>query len=436
MQDRSLRCSRRKFLARAAGLTFAGGIVAGSAAGQTPAGELHTRPPQPGGEGRRPIALVCTVYRSQSYACLLAERFLHGYPRDGRLHVPPQQLCTVHVDQTPVNDLSRHLGREFGIHVTRSIPDALTRGTGRLAVEGVLLVGEHGNYPRNDRGQILYPRYEMMEQIVSVFRQTGQSVPVFNAKHLSYRWDRCRQMAAWADKLGFPLLAGGTVPVTWRRPELELSTGGVVEEALVAAYGPTEVYGFDALDALQAMVERRRGGESGVRAVTCLSGPAVWKAGDEGRWSWDLLEAALARSETVGLGDVRHNVGRVAVGNMPAAPPVAFLVEYRDGLRGAVLLLNGHLQDFCFAARVQGEDRPLSCSFHQPGLPGAKHFDRLAATIEQFFATGRPPYPKERALLTSGALEAVMDSHHQRGTRIETPQLAFPYTASEKFAQT
>ena len=26
--------------------------------------------------------------------------------------------------------------------------------------------------------------------------------------------------------------------------------------------------------------------------MTCLEGDAVWKAGDDGLWSWDLLEAA------------------------------------------------------------------------------------------------------------------------------------------------
>ena len=57
---------------------------------------------------------------------------------------------------------------------------------GKLAVEGVLLIGEHGNYPRNDKGQILYPRLEMMEQIAAAFRKAGRSVPVFNDKHLSY----------------------------------------------------------------------------------------------------------------------------------------------------------------------------------------------------------------------------------------------------------
>src|SRR5207244_2933023 len=159
-------------------------------------------------------------------------------------------------------------------------------------------------------------------------------------------WDHARQMVRWAQELNFPLMAGSSLPVTWRRPELELPLGAPVEDALVAAHGPIEVYGFHALETLQCMVERRRGGETGVRAVTCLTGPAVWRAGDQGQWRWEMLEHALGRSDTVSPGDVRHNVGRSAVGGMPAAPATAFLVEYRDGLRGAVLLLNGHLQDF------------------------------------------------------------------------------------------
>ena len=32
-----------------------------------------------------------------------------------------------------------------------------------------------------------------MEQIVAVFRKTGQTVPVFNDKHLSYTYDKARQ---------------------------------------------------------------------------------------------------------------------------------------------------------------------------------------------------------------------------------------------------
>lgn len=109
------------------------------------------------------------------------------------------------------------MGREFDIPVTRSITEALTDGN-KLAVEGVLLIGEHGNYPRNDKQQILYPRYEFMEEIVRVFRKTGQSVPVFNDKHLSYSWEKAKKMFDWSRELKFAFMAGSSLPVTWRAP--------------------------------------------------------------------------------------------------------------------------------------------------------------------------------------------------------------------------
>jgi hypothetical protein len=430
MRDRSLRCSRRKFLAQAAGLTLAAGLPASAGAQppETPAG-FRARPPKPPTDGRTPLAVITTVYRPLSHAYHIAGRFIQGYTRDGAFHVPRQYVRSLYVDQTPENDLSRELGREFGIRVTRDIADALTDDSGRLAVDGVLLIGEHGNYPRNDKGQILYPRYEFLEQIVAVFRKAGRAVPVFNDKHLSYSPTRARQMVAWSQELSFPLMAGSSLPVTWRRPELELPAGAALEDGLVAGYGPIEVYGFHALEALQVMMERRHGGESGVKAVTCLTGKDVWRAGDGGLWSWELLEAALGRSETVNVGDVRRNVGSMAVQSMPATPATAFLVEYRDGARGTVLLLNGHVQDFTFAGRLKGEARPASCLFCLPAPPGAKYFDCLVANIEKLFETGRPPYPVERTLLTGGVLDAAMESHSRRGTRVETPELDVHYAA-------
>jgi hypothetical protein len=430
MQDRNLRCSRRKFFAQAAALTLAGGLHGPGTAKETaPAGAIHTRPARPSTEGRKPIAVVATVYRPLAHAYHIAGRFLHGYAHDGQLHLPRHYVRSLYVDQAPENDMSRDLAREFDFQATREVADALTLGTGKLAVDGVLLIGEHGNYPRNDRGQILYPRYELMEQIVAVFRKTGKTVPVFNDKHLSYSWERAKKMVGWAEELKFPLMAGSSLPVTWRRPELELPLGAQVEDSLVAAYGPLEVYGFHALEALQVMAERRKGGETGIKAVTCLTGKDVWKAGDDGRWSWDLLEAALARSESVNPGDVRKNVGSTAVQGMPATPALAFLVEYRDGTRGTALLLNGHVQDFTFACKVRGESKPQSCLFHLPPPPGAKYFDCLVANIEKLLENGKAPYPIERTLLTTGALEAAMESHYQRGNRVETANLEVRYAA-------
>src|SRR5438105_3289290 len=207
MQDRNLRCSRRRFLAQAAALTMAGGLSQTAGANESPSA-FRARPPKPSKDGRKPIAVVCTVYRPMSHAYHIAGRFIHGYARDGAFHVPQHYVQTLYVDQIPDNDLSREIGRDFEIHLTRSVDAALTDGGERLAVEDVLLIGEHGNYSRNDKGQILYPRFEMMERIVSVFRKTGQTVPVFNDKHLSYSWTRAKQMVQWSQELSFPFLAG------------------------------------------------------------------------------------------------------------------------------------------------------------------------------------------------------------------------------------
>jgi hypothetical protein len=431
MENRQQRCSRRKFLASAAAFTLAGGVSAPAA---EPQGDLplsRTRPAKPSNQGRKPLAVLTTVYRPLSHAYHIAGRFLHGYARGGKLHVPKHYVHSLYVDQTPDNDLSDFVARKFGVRVARrtssvsmarGIQDVLTEG-GKLAVEGVLLIGEHGNYPRNDAGQILYPRLEMMEQIANVFRKTGQSVPVFNDKHLSFTFDRAKKMLAWSRELKFPMMAGSSLPVVWRTPELELPLESPIEDALVAAYDPIEVYGFHALETLHVMLERRKGGESGVKAVTCLSGNDVWKAGDSGRWSWDLLEAALSRSETVNPGDIRDNVGGMVVYNYKQTPPLAFLIEYRDGTRGTVLQLNGHVLDFTFAAKLRGESKPASCLFHLPPPPGARFFDAQVANLEKFFQTSKAPYPVERTLLTTGILDAAMRSHQRRGARIETPEL-------------
>jgi hypothetical protein len=310
------------------------------------------------------------------------------------------------------------------------VAGALTLGGDRLAVDGVLLIGEHGDYPYNRKAQKLYPRYELFQEIVAVFRKSGRSVPVFNDKHLYHDRARAREMVETARTLGFPLHAGSSLPITWRRPELELPLGVPIKEALVASRGELEIFGIHALEALQCMVERRRKGQQGVTAVTCLEGDAVWKAGDAGVWSWPLLEHALGRSPSRNVGDVRANCKhfRPPPGR-PTFPqgPVAFLIDYRDGLKATVLLLNGHVDDTTFAATVAGEKKPVSTLFYLPPPPGAAFLEALTVKIEEFLMTGKPPYPLERTLLTGGILDVALESRIKGHGRLETPDLDVRY---------
>jgi hypothetical protein len=306
----------------------------------------------------------------------------------------------------------------------------LTLGGNKLAVDGVLLIAEHGDYPYNERGQKLYPRYEMFQRIVEVFRKSGRSVPVFCDKHLSYDRKHGREMVETARKVGFGLMAGSSLPVTWRRPELELPLGVRIREALVASRGSLDIFGIHSLEALQCMVERRTRGQQGVRAVTCLEGDAVWKAGDAGIWSWELLEHALGRSPSLNVGDIRSNcrhfVPQVKLADMPRGP-VAYVVEYRDGLRATVLTLNGHVDDTTFAARIEGEKQPVSTLFYLPPPPGAGFLQALTVKIEEFLAAGRPPYPVERTMLTGGILDVALESRFRQHRRLETPELDVSY---------
>jgi len=196
------------------------------------------------------------------------DRFLDGYGWNGVHHRPEMDLVSLYVDQVGANDLSRERAKRHpAMKLCPTIAEALTLGTGKLAVDGVVLVGEHGDYPKNEKGQTKYPRYEFFEQIVDVFRKSGKSVPVFNDKHLSWNWEWARKMYDTSRELGFAFMAGSSLPVTWRTPSIEMPMGARIREALSVCYGGVDSYDFHGLETIQCMVERRRGGEVGVKWV-------------------------------------------------------------------------------------------------------------------------------------------------------------------------
>ena len=129
----------------------------------------------------------------------------------------------------------------------------------------MLLIGEHGNYPTNAKGQVEYPRKQFFDQIVAVFRRSGRVAPVFNDKHLSYRWDWAKEMVDTARAMKIPLMAGSSVPLAERRPPLELPGGAKIVEAVSIHGGGVESYDFHALEVLQShgrSARRRRDGRA------------------------------------------------------------------------------------------------------------------------------------------------------------------------------
>jgi hypothetical protein len=379
------------------------------------------------------IAVITTVYRYLSHAQHMADRFLVGYPHNGEWHRPDIKVVSLYVDQKPPDDLSAQRGQEFGFRVYPTIAEALRCGGDRLAVDAVLIIGEHGDYPRNEKGQILYPRYEFFKQCVEVFEKDGRALPVYNDKHLSYSFEKAKWMVEASKRLKFPMLAGSSLPVTWRLPDLELPLDCEIESALMVGEGGSDAMDFHALEALQCMVERRKGGETGVKAVQMIEGDAVWKAGEQGRWSKEMLSAALSRSDTpLGLtlvdGRTQDLVGSGEIEKL-AKNPVAYFIDYNDGLQCTLLMLDGALKDFNFAARLRGMKGFASTQFFLSPVPNVTYSACLVNKIEEMFETNQAPYPVERTLLVSGVLEACLTSRLRDQQRLETLQLAVHYRA-------
>ena len=379
------------------------------------------------------VAIITTIYRLQSHGQHIGDRFIIGYPYAGEWHKPNTKVVSLYVDQKPTGDLSGERAREFGLRVYPTIAETLRCGGKKLAVDAILIIGEHGEYPHNDKGQILYPRYEFFEQCAKVFEQDDRSVPVYNDKHLSYSFEKAKRMVDTSRRLQFPMLAGSSLPVTWRLPELELPLGCTIEDALMIGEGGSDPMDFHALEALQCMVERRGRGETGVKAVQLMEGDAVWKAGDEGRWSKQLLTSAMSRSDTpLGTGETESSPENLVTSGQLrkiVKNPAAYFIEYRDGLKATLLMLNGGLKDFNFAAKVKGASAIQSTQFFLSPDPNVTYSACLAHGIEKMFQSGVAPYPIERTLLVSGILESCLTSKLQNHKRLETPHLNVAYSA-------
>ena len=168
------------------------------------------------------------------------------------------------------------------------------------------------------------------------------------------------------------------------------------------------------------MVERRAGAETGVKRVQAVSGDAIWKAEEEGRWSLPLLEAAIGVQPASKGGNLRERLG---------AKAAFYLIDYRDGLQACVAMANGVARQFSFAAKLKGNDKPQATLFALEEESPYRHFAYLLRAIEQTIVTGKPAYPAERTLLTTGILDRAMHSLADGGKPAETPELAIEYKA-------
>jgi len=397
-------------LTRRDALKFGTAALMGSAFPLRSQGEDKPKP--------RSVAAVVTVYRHNSHADVILTKILEGWKHDGGPG-PALQLVSLYVDQFPDGDLSRKLSQKYDFPIFDSIEKAVTVGGKSIPIDGVLSIGEHGDYPTNELGQKLHPRRRFFTEITDAFAKYGRVVPVFNDKHLGPQWKDAKWMYDRALKLKVPFMAGSSLPVGFRSHRIEVPMDSEIESAIGIGYDGLDIYGFHALDCYQSFVERRRNAEKGVKSVQFLQGLAVWKAVDDGVVAKDMLAAAYAIVRKPDAKGMRTD-----------EDAALFLFEYTDGFRGAQFMLNT-VNRTAVAVKIKGEKLLLATSFEERAEPRFPHFAYLLKAIETMIHTGRPAYPVERTLLAGGILDRALISRNREGKKLDTPELAIAYRPVE-----
>lgn len=367
-----------------------------------------------GGGAKKKVAAIVTEYRYNSHADVILGRLLGEFNYE-----PKVEVVSIYTDQVPADDMSREMAARLGIPICRTIGEAVKAAHAGGPVDGVVIIGEHGNYPMNEKGQIQYPRRRFLEETLTALDELGGlTVPIFSDKHLAYDYGDALWMYNELKARGIPFMGGSSIPHTDHVPAFDRECLKSMKEILVVSNGGLEGYGFHAMEVLQSLAEQREGGETGVRSVQLLGGTGgeVWAAMDRGEWPEDLLLHALRAYP-----DVPQVHPRESEPN-----PALFVIEYRDGTKGYIIQFKRLSEQWGFAFRY-GQGQVVAALCDSDNDRPFAHFERLTRMIESFIMSRKPPFPMERTLLTTGVICFAMDALYN-GRKRETPELAISYT--------
>ncbi len=372
----------------------------------------------------RIACLVSYWAATRSHADWIICKLMDGYWWQGA-HTPSRvDVVSVYIHQFDESGLGQKVCKAKNIPIFKTVAEAVTLGGTELAVDGVVIVGEHGNYATDLKGHWLLPRWWIYHQVIRVFEQSKRSVPVFNDKHLSYNWDEARWMFDKSRELNFPLTGGSSIPCYYRKPEIELDPDTPIKASIVVGAAHDEGGIFHCIDTLQCFVERRKGGETGVKSVQNIRGPETWKWVERNPWAANLLEA-VRKSFGLKQGYFQENVR-----------PSVLIVEYNDGTKGAVI--SGLNVGWTYAGEIEGQKEPVVISML--GMPGP--FSQYHASnalphwITETMVTKQEPFNAERLLLSTGITNQFNESNWDNsrysavGRKIETPFLNISYRST------
>lgn len=369
---------------------------------------------------KKRIAVIISEYWGFSHADVIITRILEGFPLDGRQYSSTLELTSMYIDHFPETDMSRALSAKHGFPIYGSIREALLEGGDSFTLDGIILIGEHGVYPFNEIGQELYPRRLFFEECLKVMLEFDRIVPIYTDKGFAVVQEDIEWMYAQIKKYNIPFMSSSVVPFGRKQPvERPFPNGAPLHKMFGFSYGSLERYVYHTLEMLQSVAEQRACGESGIRSVTAYKN-----------------EEAIARLFSEDWGYMYRACGRfINLCNVETYPselkePVFIEIEHVDGLQSGILYCDWHQSKemHTFASSYQAEEgeEPVCMEFWLQNQKPYSHFGRLTLEIEKFIHTGRPPFPVERSLMTTGGLDAFMRAYHS-GEKIATPHLQVRY---------
>jgi hypothetical protein len=389
------------------------------------------------GQKRPRIACLVSYWGlPTSHADWIVNKLLDGYWWKGAATPSQVDVVSVYINQFDTSLLGQKVCKAKNIPIFKTVGEAVTLGGKELAVDGVVIVCEHGNYPTDLKGHWLLPRWWIYQQVIRVFEQSKRSVPIFNDKHLSYNWDDAKWMFDKSRELGFPLTGGSSIPTYFRKPEIDLAADAPLKHSILVGDAADEGAISHCIDVLQSFVEHRKGGETGVKSVQSIRGPEAWKWVANTPWANDLLEAVRKKFDLKpGYFQDPHPVANSATSNRPPRPPQSNLciVEYNDGTNAAII--SGHGVGWTYAGEIEGQKDPMIVSML--GWPGPVSQYHAANAHEhwliQMMLTRKEPFNAERLLLSTGIVNNYMDSNWEDGRYsavgrvVETPFMNMKY---------
>lgn len=365
------------------------------------------------------LAVVTTVFRPLSHADVILSRWFDARSSDANWGWRGSRcdIATFFAAQTPDNDMARDWCEKYGVRQTASIREALTQGGENLAVDGVLLIAEHGDYPWNEKRQKLYPRREFFDEVVAVFRASGRAVPMFFDKHLSWNCDEALAMAATLGELEIPFLSGSSLPHVGFRPVLPMPDAATSETLLSLFPGGAESYGYHSIE-IALRVRAALGRASEPTRVTLWRGEAVWQQ-LENNAQWHGLTAAILPM-TTRFDDISAARAAERKEIESLEDELLFRIEFADETTSLHLRLADGSGEFgsalarndgtVWTGRVAAGD---AASFYA-------HFATQNALIEELMWSGQSSVPLQRSLCSTLLINRVMDA-------LQTPGLPLAF---------